>query len=544
MTLNFTAIDFETANGSRASACALGMVKVRDGQIVAKGHWFLRPTDGGGFTQRNIEVHGITAAMVAGAPTWAQAYGEIDEFLGDDVILAHNAAFDVDVFRKTSAGAGVAERPLRYGCTVQLAQTLLDLDNHKLPTVNAALGFPDFQHHDGLADAAACADITVALAHQRGLADIDAVLGLCEGRSSVKTMKPAGSANPGGSANSGDSANSGGSASPAAAPSAARAQRYAARPVLTLTEPVPAVSEKMAGHMVSFTGDFSVERPVLQELVLAHGGQLNNHAPTRSTSLLVVGGWDAALLSPGAVVSRSVTKAQALRAKGQALEIIGEAAFWQLLDADPAVAAEAAAAAALLPSTYEPLGLADTPPVLPKRRDVKGMAAVLAQLGPAELAAATFKSDHYGVFRVAGTAFKSPVLGVRMLGHRGIETNGKPERDVHALTVLAEEDAVFTAAMTGQDPDRGLPAAPLGSVSHGDLVTAVFDGLGGPFLVQGVAVYAPVTEMFMLGSMILVDGGRPGAKLSWLQARIPRAEHTVPVPEQISAWNFYEAPAD
>lgn len=32
--LSFTAIDFETANPSRASACAVGMAKVRDGQIV------------------------------------------------------------------------------------------------------------------------------------------------------------------------------------------------------------------------------------------------------------------------------------------------------------------------------------------------------------------------------------------------------------------------------------------------------------------------------------------------------------------------------
>ena len=32
--LDFTAIDFETANGSNASACSVGLVKVRDGEIV------------------------------------------------------------------------------------------------------------------------------------------------------------------------------------------------------------------------------------------------------------------------------------------------------------------------------------------------------------------------------------------------------------------------------------------------------------------------------------------------------------------------------
>ena len=522
MTLNFTAIDFETANGSRASACALGMVKVRSGQIVERKHWFLRPTDGGGFQQRNIDVHGITEAMVAGAPTWAQVHSEVAAFIDDDAVIAHNAAFDLGVFAQTCESAGIASAPYRSGCSVKLAQSLLPLENHKLPTVHAALGFGSFQHHDGLADAEACANITIRLALREGLADIDAVLRLC-----------------------GSTSAAGVAGTPAAAvPATARAQRYAPRPALDRTTPVAVISAKLGGHTVSFTGDFSVERPVLQQLVLQHGGTLNNHAPTRATTLLVAGDWDAQMLRPGAVVSRSVQKAQDLRAKGQNLDIIGEAAFWQLLDADPAAAAEAAAAAALLPSAYEPLFLADAPPALPKRRDVKGMGAVLAGMGPAELAAATFKSEHYGVFRVCGTAFKSPVLGVRMLGHRSIENNGKPERDVHALAVLQDEDAAFVAVLTAGIPGDGSTDAPLGSVRHGDVVTAVFDALGGPFVVQGVAVYAPVADMFMLGSMILARHGRPGTKLTSVQSVIPRAGHTLAVPEMISAWDFYESSAD
>ncbi|MET4061806.1 DNA polymerase III epsilon subunit-like protein [Arthrobacter sp. UYP6] len=522
MTLNFTAIDFETANGSRASACAMGMVKVRNGHIVERGHWFLRPTDGGGFQQRNIEVHGITEAMVAGAPTWAHIHSEVAAFIGDDAVIAHNAAFDLDVFRKTSEAAGIASTPYRSGCSVKLAQGMLPLENHKLPTVHAALGFGAFTHHDGLADAEACANITITLAAREGLTDIDAVLKVC------------GLKGPSGATG----------ASAAQSPAAMRAQRFAPRPTLTLDEPVAAMSAKMSGHMVSFTGDFSVERPVLQQMVREHGGELNNHAPTRTTTLLVVGDWEPEMLRPGAVVSRSVQKAQDLRAKGQALEIIGEAALWQLVDTDPAAAAVAAGGAVLLPSAYEPLSLADTAPALPKRRDVKGMGTVLAQMGPADLAAATFKSDHYGVFRVSGTAFKSPVLGVRMLGHRSIENNAKPERDIHSLAVLQDEDAAFVAVLTAHVPDPESTDALLGSVRHGDVVTAVFDALGGPFVVQGVAVYAPVAEMFMLGSMILARHGRSGTKLSWLQSVIPRADHTLAVPEQISAWDFYESSAD
>ena len=546
MTLNFTAIDFETANGSRDSACALGLVKVRDGRIVERREWLLRPTDGGGFWPRNVEVHGITEGMVAGAPTWAQVHPEIAALIDDDVILAHNAIFDLGVFAKTSETAGIAPQAFRYGCSVELARAFLTLENFKLPTVNAALGFGTFQHHDGLADAEACANITIALAGQQGLEDIDAVLTFCEAKGSGSVSGSAGKSAPAARAlpGVGRAGATSGAGRAGATSGAGRAQRFTPRATLDLTEPVARVSAKMSGHMVSFTGDFSVERPVLQQLVLEHGGALNNHAPTRATTLLVVGNWDADMLRPGAVVSRSVQKAQDLRAKGQSVDIIGEAAFRQLLDADPGAAPAPAAAAVPLPSTSEPLSLADTPPVLPKRRDVKGMAETLARMGPADLATATFKSEHYGVFRVAGTAFTSPVLGVRTLGHRGIENNGKPERDIHSLTLLQGEDAAFVGTLTGQDPDREFLGVLLSSVQHGDLVTAVFDAMGGPFMVQAVAVHAPFAGMIMLGTMVLAHHGRPGTKLSWLQGVIPRAEHSLPVPGTITAWDFYESSGD
>ena len=114
----------------------------------------------------------------------------------------------------------------------------------------------------------------------------------------------------------------------------------------------------------------------------------------------------------------------------------------------------------------------------------------------------------------------------------------------HSLAVLQGEDASFVSVLTAHTPDTEFMDVLLGSVRHGDLVTAVFDALGGPFVVQGVAVYAPVADMFMLGSMILARHGRPGTKLSWLQSVIPRAEHALAVPEQITAWDFYESSAD
>jgi DNA polymerase-3 subunit epsilon len=41
--MRFTAIDFETANADRGSACAVGLVVVEDGQIVSRTSQLIRP---------------------------------------------------------------------------------------------------------------------------------------------------------------------------------------------------------------------------------------------------------------------------------------------------------------------------------------------------------------------------------------------------------------------------------------------------------------------------------------------------------------------
>ena len=70
--LDYTALDFETANSYRGSPCAVGLVRVRDGQPVAERTWLMRPPEVvADFHPFNTSIHGITAEMVAGAPRWS-----------------------------------------------------------------------------------------------------------------------------------------------------------------------------------------------------------------------------------------------------------------------------------------------------------------------------------------------------------------------------------------------------------------------------------------------------------------------------------------
>ena len=169
MPLNFTAVDFETANSKRESACSIGLVKVIDGVAVERASWFIQPGAGyDEFLEWNTKIHGIYASDVASARQWADQLDELVAFVGDDHLVAHNASFDMAVIKASSAAAQVETPDFAYACSLQIARRTYDLDSYRLPVAAAAAGFDSFAHHDALADAEACAAIVIdaAARHQ------------------------------------------------------------------------------------------------------------------------------------------------------------------------------------------------------------------------------------------------------------------------------------------------------------------------------------------------------------------------------------------
>ena len=173
MPLDFTAIDFETANSSSASACAVGLVRVRAGHVVARAGWLIRPPDGyDRFFDVNIGIHGIHPEDVVDAKTWSEQLDDIAAFAGADVLVAHNAGFDMAVIRRACDATGDACPPYRYLCTLQLARKAYALPSYRLPVAAAEAGFGSFAHHEATADAEACAHIVIDTARRAGAADI------------------------------------------------------------------------------------------------------------------------------------------------------------------------------------------------------------------------------------------------------------------------------------------------------------------------------------------------------------------------------------
>ena len=160
-TSTFVAIDFETADNGPDSACAIGLVRVENLQIVARETILIRPPRSRIMFTR---VHGITWRMVQDAPTFADAWPRLSPLLdGATWLAAHNAPFDRRVLTACCAAAGLLVPAQPFFCTVQLARRTWNARPNDLAAVCARLSIP-LKHHDAGSDAEACARIAISSA--------------------------------------------------------------------------------------------------------------------------------------------------------------------------------------------------------------------------------------------------------------------------------------------------------------------------------------------------------------------------------------------
>lgn len=156
---SFTAIDFETADYGRDSACAVGIVVVEDETIIGRHVELLRPPrQDFVFTY----IHGLTWNDVKNSCTFAEFWPKFESLIASsDFLVAHNAPFDRGVLSACCRSAGIPVPGKRFACTVRAARATWRLPTNKLPAVCAHLGIK-LKHHDPLSDAEACARIAIA----------------------------------------------------------------------------------------------------------------------------------------------------------------------------------------------------------------------------------------------------------------------------------------------------------------------------------------------------------------------------------------------
>lgn len=192
------AIDFETANETRTSACSIGVAWIEGGRVVATEEHLIRPREMR-FSPFNISIHGIRPEDVAGAPEFPAVWDRIAARVEGRLVLAHNASFDLSVLRHTLDSYGLAWPDCSYLCTVALSRRVWpDLRGHKLNLLADFLGI-GLDHHRAGSDAEACGRIALAAARTLGLDTLDRVAaasGLVPGRLMAGAYTPCKGGNP------------------------------------------------------------------------------------------------------------------------------------------------------------------------------------------------------------------------------------------------------------------------------------------------------------------------------------------------------------
>ncbi len=149
------AIDFETANELRTSACSIGVAWIENGRVTATEEHLIRPREMR-FNPFNSAIHGIRADDVADAPEFPAVWARLRDRVEGRLVLAHNAAFDLSVLRHTLTDYGLDWPACSYLCTVVLARRAWPgLTAHKLNHLADFLGIALDHHHAG-SDAEAC----------------------------------------------------------------------------------------------------------------------------------------------------------------------------------------------------------------------------------------------------------------------------------------------------------------------------------------------------------------------------------------------------
>lgn len=175
--MQFTSIDFETANAKRYSPCAVGIVVANEQEIVDEYYHLINPMMR--FRSFNIDVHGIASHDVAEAPTFAELWPTLSSYLSDSLVVAHNASFDMSVIRSTLDYFQIAYPEMEYLCTANISKKVWpNLFNHKLNTVASYHGIR-FDHHHALEDARVAANVFQYAIKQCG-ETLDTLLAHCQ----------------------------------------------------------------------------------------------------------------------------------------------------------------------------------------------------------------------------------------------------------------------------------------------------------------------------------------------------------------------------
>ena len=169
---DFAAIDFETANCEHSSVCSVGVVIVRNGEIVDRFYSLIKP-EPEYYNYWCSQVHGLTAKDTENAPVFPSVWEKVEALLKQYGIeglnsmngerglplVAHNKSFDENCLKAVFRVYQMDYPDYEFYCTCIASRKVWPGGHHNLDIIAERCGYILENHHNALADAEACAII-------------------------------------------------------------------------------------------------------------------------------------------------------------------------------------------------------------------------------------------------------------------------------------------------------------------------------------------------------------------------------------------------
>ena len=157
---NFVAFDFETSYGH--IPCSIGIMEFVEGKVVNEYYSLIKPI-GLKFNPINSRINGIYLEDVFNEREFDEVWRDIECFFLDRVIVSHNSSTDVSVLEKTLDYYKIHKPDFKSFCTLNIAKTVLDIENYKLSTLAKYFNIQQDNYHNALEDAFVCGKIFIEL---------------------------------------------------------------------------------------------------------------------------------------------------------------------------------------------------------------------------------------------------------------------------------------------------------------------------------------------------------------------------------------------
>ena len=164
--LNYTVFDTETtglAPSEGDEILQIGAVRIVNNRLLRDERFDTLVDPERGISEASIAIHGITPARVAGQPRIAQVLPAFHAFVGDTVLVAHNAAFDMRFLQLKEEATGIRfDQPVLDTLLLSVA-VAPQQEAHSLEAIAARFGLGIEGRHAALGDAMLTAEVFLRL---------------------------------------------------------------------------------------------------------------------------------------------------------------------------------------------------------------------------------------------------------------------------------------------------------------------------------------------------------------------------------------------